>query len=125
VSGGGNLGKVAVMFGGNSAEREISLKSGNAVLAALRRAGVDAHPFDPAGRPLAALKDENYDRVFIALHGRGGEDGSLQGALDLMGIPYTGSACITAPEPRTPTVYSPPARKRSAMTMRSYFAAAS
>lgn len=96
MSGGGDLGKVAVMFGGSSAEREISLKSGNAVLAALRRAGVDAHPFDPAGRPLAALKDENYDRVFIALHGRGGEDGSLQGALDLMGIPYTGSGVLAS-----------------------------
>jgi D-alanine-D-alanine ligase len=96
VSGGGNLGKVAVMFGGNSAEREISLKSGNAVLAALRRAGVDAHPFDPAERPLAALKEDGYDRVFIALHGRGGEDGSLQGALDLMAIPYTGSGVLAS-----------------------------
>lgn len=96
MSGGGNLGKVAVMFGGSSAEREISLKSGNAVLAALRRAGVDAQPFDPAERPLAALKDEGYDRVFIALHGRGGEDGSLQGALDLMGIPYTGSGVLAS-----------------------------
>jgi D-alanine-D-alanine ligase len=96
VSGGSNLGKVAVMFGGNSAEREISLKSGNAVLAALRRAGVDAHAFDPAERPLAALKDEAYERIFIALHGRGGEDGSLQGALDLMGIPYTGSGVLAS-----------------------------
>jgi D-alanine-D-alanine ligase len=96
VSGGGNLGKVAVMFGGNSAEREISLKSGNAVLAALLRAGVDAHPFDPAERSLAALKEDGYDRVFIALHGRGGEDGSLQGALDLMGIPYTGSGVLAS-----------------------------
>jgi D-alanine-D-alanine ligase len=84
------------MFGGSSAEREISLKSGNAVLAALRRAGVDAYPFDPAERPLAALKDEDYERVFIALHGRGGEDGSLQGALDLMGIPYTGSGVLAS-----------------------------
>jgi D-alanine-D-alanine ligase len=90
------MGKVAVMFGGNSAEREVSLKSGNAVLAALRRAGVDAHPFDPADRPLSALKDEGYTRVFIALHGRGGEDGSLQGALDLMGIPYTGSGVLAS-----------------------------
>lgn len=89
-------GKVAVMFGGNSAEREISLKSGNAVLAALRRAGVDAHAFDPAERPLAALKDEGFDKVFIALHGRGGEDGSLQGALDLMRIPYTGSGVLAS-----------------------------
>ena len=96
MSGAGNLGKVAVMFGGNSAEREVSLKSGSAVLAALRRAGVDAHPFDPAERPLSALKDENFARVFIALHGRGGEDGSLQGALDLMGIPYTGSGVLAS-----------------------------
>lgn len=96
MSGGGNLGKVAVMFGGNSAERKVSLKSGDAVLAALRRAGVDAHPFDPAERPLTALKDEGFDRVFIALHGRGGEDGSLQGALDLMGIPYTGSGVLAS-----------------------------
>jgi D-alanine-D-alanine ligase len=96
VTGGGNTGKVAVMFGGNSAEREVSLKSGNAVLAALRRAGVDAYPFDPAERPLSALKDEGFARVFIALHGRGGEDGSLQGALDLMGIPYTGSGVLAS-----------------------------
>jgi D-alanine-D-alanine ligase len=93
---GGDLGKVAVMFGGSSAERDISLKSGNAVLAALRRAGVDAHAFDPAERPLAALKEDGYARVFIALHGRGGEDGSLQGALDLMGIPYTGSGVLAS-----------------------------
>jgi D-alanine-D-alanine ligase len=84
------------MLGGSSAEREISLKSGSAVLAALRRAGVDAHPFDPAERPLAALEDEGYDRIFIALHGRGGEDGSLQGALDLMRIPYTGSGVLAS-----------------------------
>jgi len=89
-----SLGKVAVMFGGSSAEREVSLKSGSAVLVALRRAGVDAHAFDPAERPLAALKDEGFARVFIALHGRGGEDGCLQGALDLMAIPYTGSGVV-------------------------------
>lgn len=89
-----SLGKVAVMFGGSSAEREVSLKSGSAVLVALRRAGVDAHAFDPAERPLAALKDEGFARVFIALHGRGGEDGCLQGALDLMAIPYTGSGVL-------------------------------
>ncbi|MDR1999999.1 MAG: D-alanine--D-alanine ligase [Zoogloeaceae bacterium] len=92
----GNFGKVAVMFGGNSAEREISLKSGHAVLAALRRAGVDAYPFDPAERPLAALKEDACDRIFIALHGRGGEDGRMQGALDLMGIPYTGSGVMAS-----------------------------
>lgn len=96
MTGGGNLGKVAVMFGGSSAEREISLKSGNAVLAALLRAGVNAQAFDPAERPLSALKEEGFDRVFIALHGRGGEDGSLQGALDLMGIPYTGSGVLAS-----------------------------
>lgn len=90
------FGKVAVMFGGDSAEREISLKSGNAVLAALRHAGVDAHPFDPAERPLVALEDEGFERVFIALHGRGGEDGSLQGALDLMRVPYTGSGVLAS-----------------------------
>lgn len=90
------LGKVAVMFGGDSAEREISLKSGTAVLAALRRAGVDAHPFDPAQRPLSDLRVEGYERVFIALHGRGGEDGSLQGALDLMRVPYTGSGVLAS-----------------------------
>lgn len=89
-----SFGKVAVMFGGGSAEREVSLKSGSAVLAALRRAGVDAHAFDPAERPLAALKEEGFARAFIALHGRGGEDGCLQGALELMGIPYTGSGVL-------------------------------
>jgi D-alanine-D-alanine ligase len=91
-----NFGKVAVLFGGNSAEREVSLKSGAAVLAALRRTGVDAHAFDPAERPLSVLKDEGYARVFIALHGRGGEDGCLQGALELMGIPYTGSGVLAS-----------------------------
>jgi D-alanine-D-alanine ligase len=90
------FGKVAVMLGGNSAEREVSLKSGSAVLAALRRAGVDAHGFDPAERPLNDLRAEGFQRVFIALHGRGGEDGTLQGALDLMGIPYTGSGVLAS-----------------------------
>lgn len=90
------MGKVAVMFGGDSAEREVSLKSGAAVLAALLRAGVDAHGFDPAQRPLSALKDEGFERVFIALHGRGGEDGCLQGALELMKIPYTGSGVLAS-----------------------------
>lgn len=91
-----NFGKVAVLFGGRSAEREVSLKSGNAVLAALRRSGVDAHPFDPAVRELQALRDEGYERVFIALHGRFGEDGTVQGALELMGIPYTGSGVLAS-----------------------------
>jgi D-alanine-D-alanine ligase len=92
----GELGRVAVMFGGDSAEREISLKSGAAVLGALRGAGVNAHAFDPAQRPLAVLKEDGYDRVFVALHGRGGEDGCLQGALELMGIPYTGSGVLAS-----------------------------
>lgn len=83
-----NFGKVAVLFGGSSAEREVSLKSGSAVLAALLRQGVDAHAFDPAVRPLADLKTEGFDRVMIHLHGRGGEDGTVQGALELMQIPY-------------------------------------
>ena len=90
------FGKVAVMFGGDSAERDVSLKSGSAVLKALRAAGVDAHAFDPRERPLAALREENFQRVFIALHGRGGEDGALQGALELMGIPYTGSGVLAS-----------------------------
>ncbi len=90
------FGKVAVLFGGRSAEREVSLKSGAAVLAALQRSGVDAHAFDPADRPLQALCDEKFDRVFIALHGRFGEDGTVQGALELMGIPYTGSGVMAS-----------------------------
>ncbi len=89
-----SFGKVAVLFGGKSAEREVSLKSGNAVLAALRHAGVDAYAFDPAERPLHDI--EKYDRVFIALHGRYGEDGTIQGALELMGIPYTGSGVMAS-----------------------------
>jgi len=93
---GKGFGKVAVMFGGESAERAVSLKSGAAVLAALLRAGVDAHAFDPAQQPLADLRSEGYARAFIALHGRGGEDGPLQGALDLMKIPYTGSGVLAS-----------------------------
>jgi D-alanine-D-alanine ligase len=88
------FGKVAVLLGGKSAEREISLMSGNGVLKALRSKGVDAHPFDPAERSLAELKQENFERCFIALHGRGGEDGTLQGALEVMGVPYTGSGVL-------------------------------
>jgi D-alanine-D-alanine ligase len=91
-----DFGKVAVLFGGTSAEREVSLKSGRAVLAALLSAGVDAHAFDPADRPLEDLKRDGFKRVFIALHGRGGEDGSVQGALDLLGIPYTGSDILAS-----------------------------
>ena len=82
-----DFGKVAVMMGGDSAEREVSLKSGSAVLAALRAAGVDAHAFDPREKGLDALRGEGFDRAFVALHGRGGEDGRLQGALDLLRIP--------------------------------------
>lgn len=91
-----NFGKVAVLFGGRSAEREVSLKSGNAVLAALQRSGVDAHGFDPAVQDLHGLLDEGYQRAFIALHGRYGEDGTVQGALELMGIPYTGSGVMAS-----------------------------
>lgn len=90
------FGKVAVLLGGRSAEREVSLKSGNAVLAALRRRGVDAHPFDPADQGVEALKQQGFERVFIALHGRFGEDGTVQGALELMGIPYTGSGVLAS-----------------------------
>lgn len=91
-----SLGKVAVLFGGKSAERDVSLKSGAAVLAALKRSGVDAHAFDPALQNLLALLDEGYDRAFIALHGRFGEDGTVQGALELLGIPYTGSGVLAS-----------------------------
>jgi D-alanine-D-alanine ligase len=90
------FGKVAVLMGGPSAEREISLLSGNAVLAALRGKGVDAHAFDPAERSLYALKSEGFQRVFIALHGRFGEDGTVQGALEVLGIPYTGSGVMAS-----------------------------
>lgn len=85
------FGKVAVMFGGNSAEREVSLASGKAVLEALQAVGVDAHAFDPKYDDLDDLVLEDFERVFIVLHGRGGEDGTLQGALSLMDIPFTGS----------------------------------
>ena len=88
------LGKVGVLFGGRSAEREVSLLSGTAVLNALRSRGVDAHPFDPAERSLEELRAEKFDRVFIALHGRFGEDGTMQGVLEWMGIPYTGSGVM-------------------------------
>lgn len=89
-----NFGKVAVLFGGQSNERDISLKSGAAVLAALLRQGIDAQAFDPASQALNDLK--KYDRAFIALHGRYGEDGTIQGALELMGIPYTGSGVMAS-----------------------------
>jgi D-alanine-D-alanine ligase len=91
-----SFGKVAVPLGGPSAEREISLLSGNAVLKALRERGVDAHPFDPAERSLSELAREGYTRVFIALHGRFGEDGTVQGALETLHIPYTGSGVMAS-----------------------------
>ncbi|WP_412526783.1 D-alanine--D-alanine ligase [Burkholderia lata] len=88
------FGKVAVLFGGESSEREVSLTSGKLVLQGLRDAGIDAHPFDPAERPLAALKDEGFVRAFNALHGGYGENGQIQGALDFYGIRYTGSGVL-------------------------------
>ncbi len=91
-----NLGKVAVLMGGRSAEREVSLMSGQGVLKALQVSGVDAHAFDPAERDLSDLKREGFDRCFIALHGRYGEDGTVQGALELLGIPYTGSGVMAS-----------------------------
>jgi len=91
-----DVGKVAVLLGGRSAEREISLRSGLAVLAALQRNKVDAHAFDPAGQSLENLLQRGFDRAFIALHGRYGEDGSVQGALELMELPYTGSGILAS-----------------------------
>ncbi|AYQ87217.1 MULTISPECIES: D-alanine--D-alanine ligase [Burkholderia] len=88
------FGKVAVLLGGVSAEREVSLKSGTLVVQGLREAGIDAHPFDPSERPLAALKDEGYVRAFNALHGGYGENGQIQGALDFYGIRYTGTGVL-------------------------------
>lgn len=91
-----NLGKVAVLTGGSSAEREISLISGKAVLEALQSKGVDAQAFDPALQSLWDLRTEGFDRVFIALHGRFGEDGTVQGVLEALGIPYTGSGVMAS-----------------------------
>ena len=88
------FGKVAVLLGGESAEREVSLKSGSLVVKALRDAGIDAHPFDPSERPLSALKDEGFARAFNALHGGYGENGQIQGALDFYGIRYTGTGVL-------------------------------
>ena len=90
------FGKVAVLMGGRSGERDISLMSGRGVLEALRSQGIDAHAFDPAERELGALKQEGFARCFIALHGRFGEDGTVQGALELLGIPYTGSGVMAS-----------------------------
>jgi D-alanine-D-alanine ligase len=90
------FGKVAVLMGGSSAERQISLMSGNGVLAALRSQGVDAHAFNPAEHDLIELKQQGFARCFIALHGRHGEDGSVQGALELLHLPYTGSGVLAS-----------------------------
>lgn len=91
-----NHGKVAVLLGGRSAEREVSLQSGHAVLAALRSRDVDAHAFDPAEQSLEALKQQHFDKAFIALHGRFGEDGTIQGVLEWLGLPYTGSGVMAS-----------------------------
>jgi D-alanine-D-alanine ligase len=90
----GEFGRVAVLLGGSSSEREISLLSGAAVLAALQRRGVDAHGFDPAQRALSELTGQQVARAWIALHGPGGEDGTVQGALEFLGVPYTGSGVM-------------------------------
>ena len=90
------FGKVAVLMGGHFMEREVSLMSGGGVLKALLSRGVDAHAFDPAERDLSELKTGGFDRCFIALHGRFGEDGTVQGALELLGIPYTGSGVMAS-----------------------------
>ncbi|WP_374601559.1 D-alanine--D-alanine ligase [Niveibacterium sp.] len=90
------LGKVAVLMGGSSAERDVSLMSGGAVLDALLARGVDAHRFDPSERDVMALRDEGFDRAFVILHGRGGEDGTLQGVLETLRIPYTGSGVMAS-----------------------------
>jgi D-alanine-D-alanine ligase len=94
IASPGDFGRVAVLLGGTSSEREISLLSGRAVLAALLRRGVDAHAFDPAERPLEQLRSERFARAWIALHGPGGEDGTVQGALEFLGVPYTGSGVM-------------------------------
>jgi D-alanine-D-alanine ligase len=96
VRASADFGKVAVLLGGDSSEREISLLSGNAVLAALKRRGVDAHAFDPSLVPVQDLVRGNFDRAWIALHGPGGEDGLMQGALEWLGIPYTGSGVLAS-----------------------------
>ncbi len=90
------FGKIAVMFGGSSAERAVSLNSGAAVLSALQSRGIDVHAFDPAEQPLSDLAEAGFSRVFIALHGRGGEDGCMQGALTLMNLPFTGSGVLAS-----------------------------
>jgi len=96
ITAAADFGKTAVLLGGDSSEREISLLSGNAVLAALKRRGVDAHGFDPKDKPLAALASEGFARAWNSLHGPGGEDGLMQGALEWLGVPYTGSGVLAS-----------------------------
>jgi D-alanine-D-alanine ligase len=96
VRNAADFGKVAVLLGGDSTEREISLLSGNAVLAALKRRGVNAHAFDPKDRPVQSLVSEQFDRAWNTLHGPGGEDGTMQGALEWLGVPYTGSGVLAS-----------------------------
>jgi len=91
-----DFGKTAVLLGGDSSEREVSLMSGNAVLKALKARGVDAHAFDPQERPVHTLRSEGFERAWIALHGPGGEDGTMQGALEWIGVPYTGSGVLAS-----------------------------
>ncbi len=91
VRNAAEFGRVAVLYGGSSAEREVSLMSGKDVLVALQQRGVDAHGFDPAERDLTQLRADKFQRAWIALHGPGGEDGTVQGALEFLGVPYTGS----------------------------------
>ncbi|HEX7156565.1 MAG TPA: D-alanine--D-alanine ligase [Burkholderiaceae bacterium] len=92
----GRLGRCGVLFGGRSAEREVSIMSGTAVLKALLGLGVDAHAFDPGTQTLAELESAGFQRAFIALHGRFGEDGTIQGVLETLGIPYTGSGVLAS-----------------------------
>ncbi|KAH8298976.1 hypothetical protein KR044_006305 [Drosophila immigrans] len=96
VQGAGNVGKIALLLGGTSAEREVSLQSGAAVLAGLREAGIDAHGVDTRDFPVTQLKEQGFTKVFIALHGRGGEDGTLQGLLEFLELPYTGSGVMAS-----------------------------
>ncbi|MDE3208360.1 MAG: D-alanine--D-alanine ligase, partial [Pseudomonadota bacterium] len=96
IKGGLAFGKVGVLLGGRSNERDVSLKSGRMVYEALLRQGIDAELFDPAEQPLSALNERGFERVFIALHGRWGEDGCIQGALELLGLPYTGSGVLAS-----------------------------
>lgn len=97
-----NFGKVAVLLGGRSAEREISLQSGSAVLKALRDKGVNAHPFDTGEQPMEEILKQKFNMAYIALHGRYGEDGTVQGSLELMGVPYTGSGVLASALANTP-----------------------